>query len=103
MDYGRGVAYDLKYMADVCSLRKDFDRAGMFIRESRELFSRMKDVRGELELKRTEGLNNLGMGDGDTALRILSEACAEAKDRGYMLIAGIIEKDMENILFLTNF
>ena len=103
MDYGRGVAYDLKYMADVCSLRKDFDRAGMFISESRELFSRMKDMRGEFELKRTEGLNNLRMGDRDTALRILSAACAEAKDRGYMLIAGIIEKDMENIRSLTNF
>ncbi|MCX5846364.1 MAG: tetratricopeptide repeat protein [Deltaproteobacteria bacterium] len=103
MDYGRGVAYDLKYMADVCSLRKDFDRAGMFISESRELFSIMKDVRGELELKRTEGLNNLRMGDRDTALRRLSAACAEAKDRGYMLIAGIIEKDMENIRALTNF
>lgn len=97
MDYGRGIAYDLKSMADVCSMMKDFDRAGMLISESRELFHRMKDMRGELDLKRTEGLYRLRMGDRDAARQILSAACAEAKERGYMLIAGIIENDMENI------
>jgi len=30
-------------------------------------------------------------------VRILSAACAEAKERGYMLMARIIEKDMESI------
>jgi hypothetical protein len=54
MDYSRGIAYDLKFLADVCSILKDFDRADMCIRESRELFRSMKDKRGELDAKRTE-------------------------------------------------
>jgi tetratricopeptide (TPR) repeat protein len=97
MDYGRGIACDLKFLADVCTMMKDFDRADMCISESRELFRRMKDVRGELDVKRTEGHYRLRMGDKDTAVRILSVACAEAKERGYMLMARIIEKDMESI------
>lgn len=97
MDYGRGIAFDLKFLADVCTMMKDFDKADMCISESRELFRRMKDVRGELDVTRTEGLYRLRMGDKDTAVRILSAACAEAKERGYMLMARIIEKDMESI------
>jgi tetratricopeptide (TPR) repeat protein len=97
MDYGRGIAHDLKSLADACVMMKDFDRAGMLISESRELFRRMNDVRGELNVKRTDGLYHLRMGDQVTAVQILSAACAEAKERGYMLIAGIMEKDIENI------
>lgn len=97
MDYGRGIAYDLKSLADVCSMVKDFDKADMCIRESRELFRNMKDMRGELDAKRTEGLYHLRLGDKERALQILSSASAEAKERGYMLMAGIIEKDIERI------
>lgn len=97
MDYSRGIAYDLKGMAGVWLKRKDFDRASKLIGESRELFSRLKDARGELELRRTEGMNAFRKGDRDAALQILSAACADAKDLGYMLIAGIIEKDKENL------
>lgn len=103
MDYGRGIAYDLKSSADACSMMNDFDRAGMLISESRDLFRRMKDMRGELELKRIEGLHHLRLGKRDAAVSILSAACAEAKERGYTLIATIFEKDIEAIRFLTNF
>jgi tetratricopeptide (TPR) repeat protein len=97
MDYGRGVAYDLKLLADACCQKQDYDRAGVLNSESRELFSRMKDMRGELDLQRIEGLYHLYRGDRDAAKKAFSRACLEAKERGYLLIAGIIEKDMENI------
>jgi tetratricopeptide (TPR) repeat protein len=97
MDYGRGVANDLKYLADVFSQKQDYDRANMLISESRKLFSRMKDMRGELDLQRIEGLYHLRRGNRDAAKQVFSRACTEAKEGGYLLIAGVIEKDMENI------
>jgi len=97
MDYGRGVAYDLKLLADACSQRQDYGRAGGLISESREYFSRLKDMRGELDLQRIDGLYHQRTGDRNMANQMFSLAREEAKKRGYLLIAGIIEKDMENI------
>ncbi len=96
MDYGRGVAYDLKLLADACSQRQDYGRAGGLISESRDL-SRLKDMRGELDLQRIDGLYHQRTGDRNMANQMFSLAREEAKKRGYLLIAGIIEKDMENI------